>query len=102
MRNFLAAAATAVSDLLPGTLPVDSCLIYGTRRQPPRAATVTLPLQGTTIRNRPVPEDAQRHDYVLRVRMPAPGVSTRYQVTEAVPGESEPLRTEGFLVSTRS
>jgi hypothetical protein len=62
MRNFLAAAATAVSDLLPGTLPVDSCLIYGTRRQPPRAATVTLPLQGTTIRNRPVPEDAQRHD----------------------------------------
>jgi hypothetical protein len=63
---------------------------------------VTLTLQGTTIRNRPVPEDAQRHDYVLRVRMPGPGVSTHYLVTAVVPGEAEPMRTEGLLVSTRS
>lgn len=198
MRTFLAAAGTTVSDLLPGTLPVDSCLIYGTRRRTtascqdagggtlgfteladgdgtvprvsamgqgltgagrllrfpcllgahtllfddrfvqqeiltpillrrplpdrflfahfereptfvPRSdnlfvaevldqdgraisgATVTLTLQGTTIRDRVVPEDAERHDYVLRVRMPGPGVSTRYQVTARVPGDTEPV-----------
>lgn len=65
-------------------------------------ATVILTLQGTTIQNRPVPEDAQGHDYVLSVRMPGPGVSTRYQVTVVVPGEAEPLHTEGLLVSSRS
>lgn len=43
---FLAAAGTTVSDLLPGTLPVDSCLIYGTRRRTTascQAAPLPLP-----------------------------------------------------------